>query len=303
MPFDLRMLEASYQSSGKILCERRAGVPLQLPERDPGSWLRLKGCFYILKVSYFWYIDMSSMPNDSQSAVKRVRLNREDRLRKLLDVAWQLAREEGTDALTLPRMADEAGVTKPVIYDHFGTRNGLLTALYQDFDVRQTAVIDAALEACEPTVEGTARVIASSYVECVLAQGREIPSVLAGLAGSPELEAVKRDYQQAFIEKCRKFWPHSRGQKVSCSPAFGQCLAQPMPIPCRSDRRDNGRAGAGRTLRNHHGDGQQKPSLDPRRSNSGGVAPSVTDLKRNGQTVLSSRVLMLWIHAPIFGSW
>ena len=164
----------------------------------------MKGGFYILQVSYLWYIEMSSTPDDSQSAVKRVRLSREDRLRQLLDVAWRLAREEGTDALTLPRMADEAGVTKPVIYDHFGTRNGLLTALYQDFDTRQTAVIDAALESRKPTLEGTARVIASSYVECVLAQGREIPGVLAGLAGSPELETVKRDYQQAFIEKCRK---------------------------------------------------------------------------------------------------
>lgn len=147
---------------------------------------------------------MSSAPDDSQSAAKRVRLSREDRLRQLLDVAWRLAREEGTDALTLPRMAEEAGVTKPLIYDHFRTRNGLLTALYQDFDARQTAVIDAALEARGPTLEGTARVIASSYVECVLAQGREIPGVLAGLAGSPELETVKRDYQLAFIEKCRK---------------------------------------------------------------------------------------------------
>lgn len=147
---------------------------------------------------------MSSTPDGSEINVKRIRLSREDRLRQLLDVAWRLASEEGTDALTLPRMADEAGVSKPVIYDHFGTRNGLLTALYQDFDVRQTAVIDAALEARGPTLEGAARVIASSYVECVLAQGREIPGVLAGLAGSPELEAVKRHYQQVFIEKCRR---------------------------------------------------------------------------------------------------
>ncbi len=144
------------------------------------------------------------MTDDIPAAGKRVRLSREQRQRQLLDVAWRLAREEGTDALTLPRMAEEAGVTKPLIYDHFGTRNGLLTALYQDFDERQTAVIDAALEAREPTLEGTARVVATSYVDCVLAQGREIPGVLAGLAGSPELEAVKRDYQLVFIEKCRK---------------------------------------------------------------------------------------------------
>ena len=167
---------------------------------------------------------MSSTPDDNQMAVKRIRLSREDRLRQLLDVAWRLAREEGTDALTLPRMAEEAGVTKPVIYDHFGTRNGLLTALYQDFDARQTAVIDAALEAREPTLEGTARVIASSYVDCVLAQGREIPGVLAGLAGSPELEAVKRDYQQAFIEKCRKALDPFIGQESILPSGFWAML-------------------------------------------------------------------------------
>lgn len=167
---------------------------------------------------------MSSTPDDTQVAARRVRLSREQRLRQLLDVAWRLAREEGTDALTLPRMADEAGVTKPVIYDHFGTRNGLLTALYQDFDARQTAVIDAALESREPTLEGTARVIASSYVECVLAQGREIPGVLAGLAGSPELETVKRDYQLAFIEKCRRALAPFTGPNGIAQPGFWAML-------------------------------------------------------------------------------
>jgi Transcriptional regulator len=156
---------------------------------------------------------MSSASERSQIAGKRVRLSREQRHRQLLDVAWRLAREEGTDALTLPRLAEEAGVAKPVIYDHFGTRKGLLTALYHDFDTQQTAVIDAALASREPTLESTARIIASSYVECVLAQGREIPGVLAGLAGSPELEAVKRDYQHAFIEKCRKVLSPFTGPK------------------------------------------------------------------------------------------
>ncbi|MBX4871480.1 TetR/AcrR family transcriptional regulator [Rhizobium bangladeshense] len=167
---------------------------------------------------------MSSTQDDSRTAAKRVRLSREDRLRQLLDVAWRLAREEGTDALTLPRMADKAGVTKPVVYEHFRTRNGLLTALYQDFDARQTAVIDAALESSEPTLEGTARVIASSYVECVLAQGREMPGVLAALAGSRELETVKRAYQVEFIGKCRKALAPFTGSKGIAQSAFWAIL-------------------------------------------------------------------------------
>jgi AcrR family transcriptional regulator len=56
--------------------------------------------------------------------------SREQR-RQLLDVAWQLVREEGTEGLSLGRLAEQAGVTKPVVYDHFETRTGLLVALYR----------------------------------------------------------------------------------------------------------------------------------------------------------------------------
>ncbi|MGO6908824.1 TetR/AcrR family transcriptional regulator, partial [Rhizobium ruizarguesonis] len=55
----------------------------------------------LLSVSYFWYIVMSSaettgQPTDPQP---RRRLSRQDRHRQLLDVAWQIARDEGTEAL------------------------------------------------------------------------------------------------------------------------------------------------------------------------------------------------------------
>jgi AcrR family transcriptional regulator len=130
-------------------------------------------------------------------------MSREERLRQLLDVAWQLVREEGTDALTLGRLAEQAGVTKPVVYDHFTTRPGLLAVLYQEFDARQTALMDTALEASEPTLASKAMVIASSYVDCVLLQGREIPGVIAALTSSPELEKIKREYEAIFMGKCR----------------------------------------------------------------------------------------------------
>lgn len=133
----------------------------------------------------------------------RRRLSREERQRQLLDCAWKLVKREGSDALSLGRLAEVAGVAKPVVYDHFGTRNGLLSALYRDFDERQTAIIDAAIAASRPTLKEKACVIAASYVDCVLTQGREMPDVLSALNGSPELATLKRQYQQAFIEKCR----------------------------------------------------------------------------------------------------
>lgn len=133
----------------------------------------------------------------------RRRLSRQDRRRQLVDVAWSIIRAEGTEALTLPRLAEQAGVAKPVVYDHFATRPALLAALYLEFDTHQTALMDAAFQASEPTLPSRAMVIAASYVDCVLEQGREIPGVISALAGSPELAKVKRDYEAVFMEKCR----------------------------------------------------------------------------------------------------
>ncbi len=133
----------------------------------------------------------------------RRRLSRDDRHRQLLDVSWRLVREVGTDALTLGRLAEEAGVAKPVVYDHFGTRPGLLAELYQEFATRQTALMDEALQASEPTLPSRAAVIATSYVECVLAQGHEIPGVIAALTSTPELAKVKRECELAFMAECR----------------------------------------------------------------------------------------------------
>ena len=141
--------------------------------------------------------------SSSESPAPRRRLSREDRLRQLLDAAWQLVHDEGTEALTLGRLAELAGVTKPVVYDHFVTRAGLLAALYEDFDGRQNQVFAEALDASSATLEERAGVIASCYVDCVLLQGREIPGVIAALSSSPELETLKRKYEAIFLDKCR----------------------------------------------------------------------------------------------------
>lgn len=145
---------------------------------------------------------MSTDPAGSTPSVRR-RLSREDRRRQLIDVSWRIALEEGADALTLGRLAEQAGVAKPVVYDHFGARNGLLAALYLDHDRRVASAMAEALAASPDTLADKARVIAEAYVNCVLDQGRELFGVSAALGGSPELEALKRDCDQAFLDQCK----------------------------------------------------------------------------------------------------
>ena len=49
----------------------------------------------------------------------------------LLDAAEQLLAEGGSDALRMDALARAGGVTRPVVYDHFGDRDGLVIALLQ----------------------------------------------------------------------------------------------------------------------------------------------------------------------------
>ncbi|AGB84144.1 transcriptional regulator [Serratia sp. FGI94] len=145
----------------------------------------------------------------------RQRLSREQRRAQLIDAAWSIIREQGTQALTLGHLAEQAGVTKPVVYDHFTNRSGLFAILYKEFDRRQTALMDENIRQTEPTLEKLAAVIATSYIDCVLLQGREMPSVLAALSGTPELEQIRQEYAVGFTEKCRAlFVPFCDGQPL-----------------------------------------------------------------------------------------
>src|SRR6478735_9667665 len=100
------------------------------------------------------------MSSQNAEQPRRQRLTREDRQRQLIETAWRIVGDEGTDALTLGRLAERAGVTKPVVYSHFPTRSALLIALYRDFDMREYAVMEAALESSEASLAGKAGAIA-----------------------------------------------------------------------------------------------------------------------------------------------
>ncbi|OTA21915.1 TetR family transcriptional regulator [Xenorhabdus beddingii] len=76
--------------------------------------------------------------------------------------------------------------------------------------------MDTVIQQSEPTLKKKAAVIASSYINCVLLQGREIPSIIASLTGSPELEKIKLEYARIFVEKCRVILAsHTKSGKIT----------------------------------------------------------------------------------------
>jgi AcrR family transcriptional regulator len=130
------------------------------------------------------------------------RLSKAERRRQLLETAYEIIREEGTDALTLARVAEGAGVTKPIAYEHFGTRAGLLMAIYQDYDARVTAAMKAALKESGKRIEDVAQILSAAYVDCAVTAGPEQGQVMAALSGTEEMEGLLNDCRDAFIAEC-----------------------------------------------------------------------------------------------------
>lgn len=129
------------------------------------------------------------------------RLTRDARRAQLLAVAHDIVRSEGTDALTLARLAERAGVSKPIAYDHFGTRAGLLAALFRSFDERQIERMTAAMADRGDTLRAASEIAAAGYLECLV--GPEWEDVSAALLAYEETKDHLRESRAAFARAYR----------------------------------------------------------------------------------------------------
>jgi AcrR family transcriptional regulator len=130
---------------------------------------------------------------------KSKRLPKEQRREQLIETALRLVRERGTDALTLGLVAEEAGVTKPIAYEHFETRAGLLVALARHIDDRQLGLLRAALSQARPCLEDVARVVLQAYVHCYASTGPEWNAIVAALQGDERMEAFQRELIDNYV--------------------------------------------------------------------------------------------------------
>ncbi|MBI5938789.1 MAG: TetR/AcrR family transcriptional regulator [Caulobacterales bacterium] len=130
-------------------------------------------------------------------------MSREQRRLQLLETAASIVRAGGTDGLTLAHLAEEAGVTKPIAYGHFGTRAGLLIALYQHFDARQAEAVRVALAEQVRTLEDAIAILSSAYVDCVLRAGPEFGAIASALAATEEMDDFRQALRDGYVELYR----------------------------------------------------------------------------------------------------
>ncbi|PXX57387.1 TetR family transcriptional regulator [Nocardia tenerifensis] len=127
------------------------------------------------------------------------RLSRQERREQLLDAALSIVRAHGTDQLSLVTLAEAAGVSRPVVYDHFGTRPGLLLALYRRLADRLREMTSTALARANADPQELAQALSTAYFTC-LTEVSEWTAVASALRGSPELEPVELELCDGFAD-------------------------------------------------------------------------------------------------------
>ncbi|WP_318368792.1 TetR/AcrR family transcriptional regulator [Enterobacter sp.] len=128
----------------------------------------------------------------------RTRLTKAERRMQLLHTALLIVQEENADRLTLGHLAVQAGVSKPVVYDHFPTRSALLIALYRWIDMERVRAFAEAMATTLRSAEETIQLLASTYIRCAADNTDVFHAVGAALAGSEEKSAVF----QELLDNC-----------------------------------------------------------------------------------------------------
>lgn len=139
------------------------------------------------------------------------RMSKAERRVQLLDVALEITRLEGTDALTLGHLAERAGVSKPIAYEHFGTRSKLLIASCKRLDERQLVLLHEALDRAPKRLRDVAKVASSAFMHCYMSVGPEWHALVGALQGDEEMNAYQRAIVAQYVEIFRKVVaPYSR---------------------------------------------------------------------------------------------
>ena len=117
------------------------------------------------------------------------RLSAAERREQLLDATRAVVSEQGFHAVSIEAVSREAGVTRPIVYGHFGDLSGLLEALVDREEARARAqlleVLPGPLMNSDP--DETLLAALDAYLRAVLAEPDTWRLVLMPQEGAPQV--------------------------------------------------------------------------------------------------------------------
>ena len=118
--------------------------------------------------------------------VRPTRLAHADRREDLLDAASRLITAKGVEAVSMESVADAAGVSRPLVYKHFGNRSDILVAVFR----RESQLVhDEMAEevGSAKTIEETYRALVRASMRASAERGRLFAALRAAGAWDSEL--------------------------------------------------------------------------------------------------------------------
>ena len=149
------------------------------------------------------------------------RARRERRREELLDVADRVIQRRGV-AVSMDEIASEAGITKPVLYRHFGDKDGLYQALTERYVDELKTALKPATRAGEPRERLAAAIDAYlAYVE----REPERYRFLLHASERPRTAGIVADFRRRHIAECA-FTAEDNLRRAGIDPGFTEPWAQ-----------------------------------------------------------------------------
>ncbi|MDX6286550.1 MAG: hypothetical protein QOG53_2035 [Frankiales bacterium] len=123
-------------------------------------------------------------------------MTRADRSEQLLATAEQVFGQRGFRAASMEEIADRAGVTKPVLYDHFGSKDGLLAAVVARAGAELATVMQTATDTAAGPADALERGLRAYFTfidEHAGAWSVLLAEVQGTDAAAQQLERVRRE--------------------------------------------------------------------------------------------------------------
>jgi AcrR family transcriptional regulator len=135
------------------------------------------------------------------TTARKPRLSAEQRREQILDVTKRIVGEHGFHAVSIDRVAREAGISRPIVYQHFSDLAGLLNALVDRETERALRQLDAVVPADLDGGDRLERLLAAlrGYLEAVHADPVTWRLALMPPEGAPELLRERIELGRAAI--------------------------------------------------------------------------------------------------------
>lgn len=149
------------------------------------------------------------------------RRRREQRREELLDAADRVIHQSG-NGFSMDEIAAEAGITKPVLYRHFGDKDGLHDALTDRYIGELKRALRPAIEAKDPRSRLAATI--DAYLSFVEREPDRYRFLLAA-AEQPRTAALVADFRREYIGECA-FTSARKLDRAGLDPGFAEPWAQ-----------------------------------------------------------------------------